>query len=807
MYRIAHLTRVLLSVLGVSFVLLPAISLAQGVLVDERPELRYRLPRPRIWPPRPDPRPEPPQAYKIEELAVHADLDDQVARVQVSQSFVNTGSRQMEVSFIFPLPYDGAVDGMTFMVDGKEYPAKLLTAREARQIYERHVRRNEDPALLEWLGTGMLKTSVFPVPPGARRTVTMRYSQICRSTQGLTEWLFPLSTAKYTASPVEKITFNATIQSQKPLKSIYSPSHSIEIKRPSERRAQVSLTLKNRVPSSDFRLMFDVGDDPVSAGVLSYRPEQDEEGYFLMLLNPDIQRPDEQNMPKTVVFVVDRSGSMSGKKIEQAKGALNFVLNNLNSNDLFNIVAYDNRVESFRPELQRYSEQTRTEALGFIEGIYAGGSTNIDGALQAAMGQLQDTERPTYIVFLTDGLPTAGERREAKIVQNARQANDVRARIFAFGVGYDVNSRLLDKLARTCFGQSQYVRPNEDIEAQVARLYRRIEAPALVNVKLKWELDDFPAEKGELVSRVYPRGEFDLFAGEQQVLVGRYKEAGKARVTVSGKVAGQQQTFHFPAELVPHSSDDSNAFVEKLWALRRVGEIIDQIDLEGKNEELVEELVTLATKHGILTPYTAFLADETANVRDLARNRRWAGRALDALQLESGEAAFGQRQLKSSLQRARQAPSSGYGSGGFGGSLDLRDGSGGGMSGPARNAASGSAAPAQQRGKQSAPGMGKVQPGMQPALGGYSARPEPNDAASGATAANVLRIGQKTFFWKNDRWEDSELTEAQLKNVRKIKRYSSEYFDLIDRFGKRIAKYLAIDETAIVVIDGKAYQF
>ena len=133
---------------------------------------------------------------------------------------------------------------------------------------------------------------------------------------------------------------------------------------------------------------------------------------------------------------------MSGKKIEQAKGALKFVLNNLQEADLFNIIAYDSSVESFRPELQRYTEQTRNEALGFIEGIYAGGSTNIDGALQAALAQLQDASRPTYIVFLTDGLPTAGERREPQIVANAKAANKVHARIFAFGVGYDVNSRL-----------------------------------------------------------------------------------------------------------------------------------------------------------------------------------------------------------------------------------------------------------------------------------------------------------------------------------------------------------------------------
>ena len=91
-----------------------------------------------------------------------------MAKVQVSQSFVNTGSRQMEVSFVFPLPYDGAIDRLTFLVDGKELTRQAARRKETRgEPYEEIVRKNSDPALLEWVGYGMFKTSVFPVP--ARR--------------------------------------------------------------------------------------------------------------------------------------------------------------------------------------------------------------------------------------------------------------------------------------------------------------------------------------------------------------------------------------------------------------------------------------------------------------------------------------------------------------------------------------------------------------------------------------------------------------------------------------------------------------
>lgn len=729
----------------------------QGVLISPNESDEFRLPRYVIWPgphPRPIPQPHPvvEQAYKIKELAVNATLQDQIAKLQVSQSFVNTGSRQMEVCFVFPLPYDGAVDQMTFMVDGKEYDAKLLSAAEARRIYEGYIRRNQDPALLEWIGSGMFKTSVFPVPPGATRTVTLRYTQLCRQENGLTELLFPLSTAKYTSQPVESVKIEVAIRSQTKIKNVYSPTHAVEIKRSSDQNATVAFHSSHEIPTADFRLLFDRGDAAVGASTLSFRSNTNEDGYFLLLVSPEI-KPSDEIAKKNVVLVVDRSGSMSGAKIDQAKASLRFVLNNLREGDLFNIIAYDSNVESFQPELQRFNDQTRQSALGFVDSIYAGGSTNIDGALQAALGQLQDNSRPNYIVFLTDGLPTVGEKNESKIVENAKQHNKVRARVFTLGVGFDVNSRLIDKLSRVCFGQSVYVRPNEDIEAHVSRLYQRIGAPAMTDVKISFDVEGLAPDQGAAVNRIYPRDAYDLFAGDQLVLVGRYKQPGVAKVVVRGKVNGSEQSFDFPANFTDKSADETNAFVERLWAMRRVGEIIDEIDLHGKNQELVDELVSLSTKHGILTPYTSFLADETSNLRDLALGRRSAGVALDALSEEAGRDGFVQRELKAQLQQAfRAAPASAS------------------ASGPATSLKS-------------------------------------IEEDSEVAVSTVQQVGGKTFFYREQRWVDSTLTEEQEKSVRRVQRFSPEYFELINRYGKDAAKYLAIEGEVTVVLDGQAYAF
>ncbi|MGE0607952.1 MAG: VIT domain-containing protein [Pirellulales bacterium] len=757
--------------LTLGLVFLPAMALAQGVLVVVDPDQIVRLPRPIIiYPPHP-PRPIPdpaPVSYKIKELAVQARLADQVARVNVSQSFVNTGSRQMEVSFIFPLPYDGAIDQLTLLVDGKEYPAKLLPAAEARGIYEAIVRKNKDPALLEWVGNGMFQTSVFPVPPGAERKVTLRYNQLCRKDHSLTDFIFPLSTARYTSQAVEKVDIRVAIESSTEIKNVYSPSHAIEIQRPDARHAIVSYVRENDIPSSDFRLFYDVAAGEVGTSVLSYRPKPDEDGFFLLLASPQIKAANAERLPKTVIFVVDRSGSMSGKKIEQAKNAVKFVLDSLREGDLFNIVAYDNAVESFRPELQKYDEPARKAAIGYVEGIYAGGSTNIDGALTSALNQLKDGSRPNYIIFLTDGLPTAGETNESKIVASAKSHNSIQARLISFGVGYDVNSRLLDRLSRANRGQSEFVRPDENIEASVGRLYSKISSPVMTDVAIKFEMDELKPEDGNAVNRVLPHDVVDLFEGEQLVLVGRYRKAGRAKVTISGHVGGQQQQLDFPADLVEKSPDESYGFVEKLWAMRRIGEIIDQLDLTGRNEELVKELVQLSTTHGILTPYTSFLADDQNNFRELSSNVRLTNDGLEALEKADGKAGFAQRAEKKRLQSA---------------------------SSPAR-----AAAPAGQPAADGAAG---------PRGGGLGGAAVYRDAESDreVAAEAVKNIGNRAFYQRaaDKRWIDSTVTEEMEKQAKRVTQFSDEYFQLARQHGKALAQYLALDEPVLVNLEGQAY--
>lgn len=743
--------RFALSMVGAVAALLTAAAVAnaQGVLIDQRRSIPIQ------------------DSFEVGEVSVDVRVRDQAAEARVSQTFRNPGSTQIEAKFCFPIPEEGAVGDFVLLVDGRELPGKLMDKDEARKIYEEIVRTKRDPALLEYMGRGLYQTSVFPIPPGAERKVTLRYTQLCKRDRDVIEFSHPLSTQKFASRPVKRLTIQATIESKEAIKSIYCPSDDVRIDRAGDHEAKISLERSNVTPTNDFRVLYTLADGAVGASVLSYRPDGGDDGYFLMLCSPEVKAPDAKPLPKTVVFVLDRSGSMAGKKIKQAREALKSVLNNLHDDDLFNIVVYDDRVETYKPELQRYGTESRESAARFIDNIREGGSTNIDAALAAALDMIRDDSRPNYVLFLTDGLPTVGETKESKIAANCRERNKRGARIFSFGVGFDVDARLLDRLSAGNGGTSVYVKPDEDIETQVARFYEKMSKPALTNLRVEFSGTD--------VNRTCPRDLPDLFEGGQIVWVGRYRESGRSTLKITGKVAGESRSFEFSAELARSGEGSTHAFVERLWAARRVGQLIDQIDLEGQNKELIEELVKLSAKYGLMTPYTSFLADEGVSPRVTSRNVDRAGESLRRLDAYSGEAGVAQRELKQMYQQAPRA------------------------SAPALAEA------ALARGIGGMAGADAMEPAPmdfapQGRAVARSARPAPSDKP------RLRVVGAKTFYFKEGRWIDSAVEPDEEAKAKVIRQFSDDFFELARSQSADWNQYLTFAEPVIVKLEGAVYR-
>jgi Ca-activated chloride channel homolog len=539
----------------------------------------------------------------LEVSSHHVDvkIDGQVAVTSIDQEFYNPNDQRLEGIYMFPVPKGAHIDKFSMEIGGKMVDAELLRADKARQIYEDIVRRMRDPALLEYAGRDLFKARIFPIEPRSRKPIKISYTELLRSDAGTVTYSYALSTEKFSARPIKSLSLKVEVKTEQPLASIYSPSHKVEIRRDGPNRAVIGYESKDDKPDTDFQLVYSSEKRDIGLSLITHK-SSGEDGYFLLLAAPTVAK-ETKPAPKDVVFVVDTSGSMAGAKLQQAKKALQFCVENLNTNDRFEIVRFSTEAESLFGKLSEADSEHRKRASNFVADLKPIGGTAIADALQTAFkARTEKSERPFVIIFLTDGLPTVGTRNPDEIVADVKKAGD--ARIFSFGIGSDVNTQLLDQIAEGTRAFSQYVLENEDLEVKVSNFYTRIKEPVLTNVRLEFG-------GGVRTTKLYPAQLPDLFKGDQLVLTGRYSGSGEVEAKLTGMANGREQTFTYKVKF----DDSSNDYVARLWATRRVGFLLDEIRIHGETTELRDEATDLARRYGIVTPYTAYLIVEDEDRR------------------------------------------------------------------------------------------------------------------------------------------------------------------------------------------------
>ncbi len=346
------------------------------------------------------------EALAIKYHRVEVTIDDQIATTKVDQVFVNDNPWAAEGTYIFPLPEGAAVSDFVMWVDGEPVRGEILEADEAREIYTDFVREMRDPALLEYIDRKALKASVFPIPPGEERRIELEYSQILPLDNGLVHYIYPLSTERYSSKPLEEVVVTVEIGSEVPIRAVYSPSHQVFVEREDDFSALLGFEEYDVLPDKDFELYYSVSAEDVGLSLLSYK-EPGEDGFFLLLAAPKVEVEPEEMVARDLILVLDVSGSMEGEKLDQAKDAALYVLDNLNPEDGFNVVAFSTGLVTFSEDIEPKS--SRDEGKEFVEGLESLGGTDINRALLEAV-EMVDPDRPTTVIFLTDGLATWGLR-------------------------------------------------------------------------------------------------------------------------------------------------------------------------------------------------------------------------------------------------------------------------------------------------------------------------------------------------------------------------------------------------------------
>ena len=533
-------------------------------------------------------------------LDVRVEVVDDVATTRLLQTFTNPGHRDAEGTWILPLSEGAVADDFRITVGGVEMTGEVLDATSARNVYEEIVRSRRDPGLLEFVGRGCLRARVFPIPAGGSVDVEVTLHEILPRRLGLTAYGFPLESVGIQGVRVEAVTFDLSLRTTAALGSAFTGTPRLEVLRTGDHAVRASYEGRvEAVEGGELSLYWSHSDQDLGLTAFSHWPRGAKEGSLLLLLEPKLERQTEALARKHVTFVLDTSGSMSGAKIEQARGALRRFLGSLGPEDRFDVIPFASAPRPFFDAPRRADEASVARALELVKGLEPAGGTNVADAVSLALSRKQvDPEEVPLLVFLTDGLPTIGMVEPETILQRVATANTLDTRIFTFGVGDDVDTHLLDRLAGGTGGSSGYVRPDEDIEVETSVLFQKLSHPVLTELALEVE--------GAYLTRQVPAHLPDLFRGDRLELVARYDRPGPLRVKLSGSIGGVRQERVYELD-VTERGDERFAFVPSLWAQRRVGFLLDTMRLNGESEELLDEVVRLGTQHRIVTPYTSHL--------------------------------------------------------------------------------------------------------------------------------------------------------------------------------------------------------
>jgi len=595
---------------------------------------------------------------QVEEVRAKVSILESTARTTLEVQLRNPGRSRAEAVLLLPVPAGAVVSSFLFEGASSEPTARLLPREEARRTYDEIVARVKDPALLEFAGSNLVRSSVFPVEPGGRQRVRLTYEELLEEDGGRIDYVLPRSESLSVRVPWK---IDVQIDSPSPISMVYSPSHDLETLLRKTRRVQLRVSAAARLAPGPFRISYLPERDEVTASLLAYPDRKVGGGYFLVMAGLPAVPPENGNrLKREVTLVFDRSGSMAGEKMDQARAAALQIVEGLEDGEAFNIIDYSSRVSKFAASPVIKSRKSVLEARDYLAAMRPTGGTNIHDALLEALRQERRQGFLGLVLFMTDGLPTVGRTTEGEISSMVAAANIHQRRIFTFGVGQDVNVPLLDRLSDRTRATSTFVLPGEDVELKLAKVFRRLYGPVLADLELE-TVDEQGAVTTRAVREILPARLPDLYEGDQLVLLGQYLADRKPlHFRLKGNYLGKERVFSFRFDVSRAST--TNSFVPRLWAARKIAFLIDQIRQAGATlaggpiavgtdifsdprfREIAEEILRLSTEFGILSEYTSFLATEGTDLGEWERLRLACNDELNrrAVRTRFGEGAVSQ---------------------------------------------------------------------------------------------------------------------------------------------------------------------
>lgn len=537
-------------------------------------------------------------------------VDNQVALVTTTQEFFNNLESTEQISYAFPIPEGASATNLRWYINGEWFEA-FIAPGSNDTTGGGGGGPTPDPNLTQYLGFNTVR---FPIPQALQADSTLKvelkYVQLLEYEYGDVFFNYPNDYSLIQTSPLDSLKIEFELFSERSIDSLVSISHPGAILQIGQNYGRIYYSSVLQPANQNYTFSYQLSADELGISAMSTFindpvsiSDSIAGGYFLFIVEPD---PSTQNIiNKVFTIIVDRSGSMSGQKIVQARDAGTFIINNLNEGDYFNVITFAGDISSFKTQHVEFNEQNRSDAVSFIEGITALGSTNISGAFETAIPQFNWTSDSTanIVIFLTDGEPTTGITNTEDLldhIENLVVQNESMISIFPFGIGADVNFQLLNLIGADNNGITEFLGEDE-LEERITEFYLKIRNPVLLNPEMTFTPN--------VLSEVYPSPLPNLYLGHQLIASGRYNEAVPVNITFSGSAFGQQYEYEYQVEL----SDSANIqyqFLTKVWAKQKIEYLIVQYYSfpagSPQAEALKSQIIALSIRYGVLTEFTIF---------------------------------------------------------------------------------------------------------------------------------------------------------------------------------------------------------
>ena len=577
----------------------------------------------------------------LKHTGIKTEISGFVARTEVTQEFENVLPNAVEAIYVFPLPHESAVDGMTMTVGNREIRAVIKEREEARKIYEAARNSGHTVALLDQERPNIFTQSVTNIPPGGTVTIKLSVIELLKYEAGVYQFAFPLVVgpryipgagsvppsrgtmpdtdqvpdASHISPPVagihtgdlhagHDVSLEVNLAAGVPVGDVESPSHKIFADRTGADSYHVKLADDLVLPDKDFILNYKVAGVGINDAVLAHADKSG--GYFTLILQPPERPAEESLVPRQLIFVLDTSGSMWGYPIEMAKKTIARALDKLRKDETFNLITFSGDTRILFPEPVPATAENVTRAKQVLAGAYGSGGTEMMTAIRTALGDDAGAGKPVeadpvrVVCFMTDGYVG----NDAEIVAEVKKHPD--ARVFSFGIGTSVNRFLLAKMAEEGHGDVEFVTAPGETQAAADRFYERVHSPVLTNISIDWN--------GLPVSEVYPREVRDLFSAKPIIITGRFTGNPSGKITIKGYQGTGEFSRTIPVDF--SSAGPANAALEKIWARHKVEDLMSQdwSGIQQGNSAHKAEIIQVGLEHSLATQYTSFVAVEEQTV-------------------------------------------------------------------------------------------------------------------------------------------------------------------------------------------------